>query len=106
LAAQGKKVIDAGGQVLEILSQGNTRAAATEADLTAWIDAYDLNVSAMIDAASDPLGALNAAGIRETVFIVEMPSMKIAYVDHGDTTGRAASSIGVAVTKVVALLGK
>jgi hypothetical protein len=104
LAAQGKKVIDAGGQVLEILSQGNS-GVATENDLHAWIEAYDLNVSTMIDAPKDPLGALHAAGIRETVFIVEMPSMKIAYVDHGDTTGKTASSIGVAVTKTVALLG-
>jgi len=98
-------VLDAGGKVLEILSENNSRGPATKTDLDAWIEAYDLNVSTMIDAPSDPTGAIKAAKVRETVFIVAMPSMKIVYVVHGDTSGQMASSIGAAVTKIVALLG-
>ena len=90
--------------MLEILSQNNSRGPASKTDLDAWIEAYNLDVSTMIDAPSTPMAAIMAAGIRETVFIVEIPSMKILYVDHGDTSGRTASSIGAAVTKILALL--
>ena len=94
----GKQIIDAGGKVVEILT-GSTRM-----QLEAWITSYNLNISSFIDAPSTPNGALNAAGIRETVFIIKMPEMTITYVNHGDVTGISAPSVNVATTQILQLL--
>jgi hypothetical protein len=94
----GKQIIDAGGKVLEILT-GSTRM-----QVDAWITSYNLNISTFIDAPSTPNGALNAAGIRETVFIIKMPEMKVVYVNHGDVTGISAPSVNVATSMIVSLL--
>ena len=94
----GKQIIDAGGKVLEILT-GSTRM-----QLDSWIMTYNLNISSFIDSASTPNGALNAAGIRETVFIVKMPEMKITYVNHGDVTGIQAPSVNVATMQILTML--
>ena len=95
----GKQIIDAGGKVVEILSQGGTRM-----QLESWITTFNLNISSFIDAPSTPNGALNAAGVRETVFIVKMPEMKITYVNHGDVTGIAAPSVNAATTQILTML--
>jgi hypothetical protein len=60
----------------------------------------------MIDAPDTPKAALTAAGIRETAWIVEMPSMKIVWMSHGDVTGQKAPTIVEAETQMHTLLGK
>jgi len=60
----------------------------------------------MIDSAETPRGALTAAGIRETAWIVEMPSMKILWMSHGDVTGQKQPTIVEAETELHTLLGK
>jgi hypothetical protein len=105
LAAQGKSAIDAGGKVLEILARAENTQPATKKDLDAWIEAYDLNVSTMIDAATDPLGSVDALGGRETVVIVELPSMKIVYLVHGTTSASSPTPIAPAIAKMLELLG-
>jgi hypothetical protein len=106
LATLGKGLVDAGGRVVEILSQKTGSTPALRPDLDAWIDSYDLTVTSMIDSAATPLGAVKAVGVRETVVILELPSMKVVYMDHGDTTGKTASSIIAAAAEMHALLGK
>jgi hypothetical protein len=96
----GKMIIDAGGKVLEVMSDG----ASTRMQLEAWIMTYNLNITSLIDAAGMAGTALNAAGIRETVFIIKMPEMTIAYVNHGDVTGISAPSVDAATTRIVQLL--
>jgi hypothetical protein len=102
---QGQPILDAGGKVIEILST-RLGAATVRADADAWVTTFNENVSTFIDAADTPTAALQAAGIRETVFIVEMPSMSIVYVDHGDVTGQKPSTIKTAAAQILALLGK
>lgn len=60
----------------------------------------------MIDAPETPMAALTAAGIRETAWIVEMPSMKIVWMSHGDVTGTNPPTIVEASTEIHNLLGK
>lgn len=98
-------MIDLGVKIVEILSSrlGQT---TTKADLDAWVTTYNLDVTSMIDAADSPRGALTAAGIRETAWIVEMPSMKILWMSHGDVTGQKPPTIVEAETELHTLLGK
>jgi|ERR1041385_8763837 hypothetical protein len=98
-------MIDAGAKIVEILSS-RLGATTTKADLDAWITTANLNVTAMIDAPDSPRGALTAAGIRETAWIVEMPSMKIVWMSHGDVTGQRPPTIVEAETQIHTLLGK
>jgi hypothetical protein len=95
----GKQIIDAGGKVLEILSD----TSANRAQLESWITTYNLNITSLIDAAG-MAGAANVATIRETLFIVKMPEMKIVYVNHGDISGISAPSVDAATTQIVSLL--
>jgi len=60
----------------------------------------------MIDSPDTPHAALDTATIRETAWIVEMPSMKIVWMRHGDVTGQAAPTIVEAEAQMHALLGK
>jgi hypothetical protein len=98
----GKQILDAGGKVVEILSDGTT----TRATLESWITSYNLNISSFTDSPIGSGAALTAAGIRETVFVIEMPSMKIVYVVHGNTAGIPPSSIVGATNKIFTLLNK
>jgi hypothetical protein len=105
LAANGKAILNAGGKVVEILSTHGFQTAV-KADLDAWITTTNLNVTAMIDSPSTPQGALKVATIRETAWIIEMPSMKIVWMRHGDVTGQAAPTIVEAEAQMHTLLGK
>jgi hypothetical protein len=60
----------------------------------------------MIDAPESPSLSLTTLGIRETVVIVEIPSMVIVWKRNGDVTGIAPSSINDATTEILRLLGQ
>jgi hypothetical protein len=105
LGIDGTGILDAGGAVLEILS-AKSGAATVQADLDAWITSYNLKVSSFIDASDAPTAALKMATIRETVFIVEVPSMKVVWAVHGDTSGVQPNSIIAAGQEMHRLLGK
>jgi hypothetical protein len=72
--------------------------------LEAWIKTYNLNITSLIDAPGMAGAALNAGTIRETVFIVQMPEMKIVYVNHGDVSGTLPPSVDAATTQILSLL--
>jgi hypothetical protein len=80
--------------------------ATTKDELDSWITTANLNVTAMIDAPDTPRAALTVAGIRETAWIVEMPSMTIQWMSHGDVTGQQPPTIVEAATQMHTLLGK
>jgi hypothetical protein len=96
----GKQIIDAGGKVLEIMSDTTT----TRQQLESWITTYNLNVTCLIDAAGMAGAALNLATIRETVFIVKMPEMKIVYLNHGNQTPVGDPGVVAATTQILSLL--
>ena len=106
MVAQGPGIIEAGGKIVEILSTYLIGQATTRDQLDAWITTPNLNVTAMIDGPETPMAALTAAGVRETAWIVEMPSMKIVWASNGDVTGQAPPTIVEAATEMHNLLGK
>ncbi len=93
MGAQGKQVTDAGGAVVESLHTGN---------LDAWITAYSLSVTTV--SPIDPNQQL--VGERETVFIVDLCTMKIVYKTQGSLAGIGDSSVKTAIAKILTLLGK
>ncbi len=106
LGIDGKGILDAGGGVMDILSANALIFASTEDELNAWITTANEDVDAFIDADSDPMGALNVATVRETAFIVQVPSMQIVWLVHGDVTGTQPPSIVAAAAEMHTLLGK
>lgn len=105
LGIDGKGILDAGGAALDILGSklGSTPA---KADLDAWITTANENVSAFLDGPGAAGAALAVATVRETVFIVQMPAMKIVWMVHGDVTGLTPPSIVAAAAQMHTLLGK
>jgi len=100
-----KKIVDAGGIIVEILA---TKASAppTESDLRTWISSNTLMVTAVIDAADAPKATLNAFGIRETAVIVDLRTMKILQKINGSTTGAPPSSIQQLLSEMLTLVTK
>jgi hypothetical protein len=78
----------------------------TTAELKAWVDGHNLNVSSFIDAPDSPAKVIDVFQIRETAIIISVPSMQIVWVDHGDITGTMPSSINAAAKEMHTLLGK
>ena len=100
LAAQGKQVVDKGGVVVEILETYGG-ASATQDQLKAWIDTYGLTVSSLIDAPGLAQQTITALGIRESIFIVEIPSMKILWKNNGSVLGLPPPSAEVAIPEIL-----
>lgn len=98
-------LIDAGGTVIEIL-ESTALAPSSKSDLDAWINAVGLQVTSL----KDPDGTsttvtLNTYGIRETVFLVDLSTMKIVDKYNGSLAGAGTSSIGQAIPTFLMLLG-
>ena len=91
---------------MDILSAKAFVGVPTKDDLDAWVTTANEAVDAFIDAPSDPLGAMNVATVRETAFIIKIPSMQIVWLVHGDVTGATAPSIVAAAAQMHTLLGK
>lgn len=87
---------DAGGEVVESLDTTKTT------DLDAWITAYNLSVTTVMPS----VPGQQLVGQRETVFIIDLCTMKIVYKTQGNLAGIGPSSITAAVTKILTLLGK
>jgi hypothetical protein len=105
LATDGNTLVTAGAVVVEVLV-GKAGAAPAKADLDAWVNAYNIPVTSMIDPPSQPLASLNATGRRELAFIVDLSTMKIVKKYLGDLTGVNPSSVKVAEPDLHTLLGK
>lgn len=80
--------------------------APGKSSLDAWVNAYAVPVTSVIDVASKPLASYDALGRREQAWIVELPSMKIVKKYTGTTDGSGDSTITLAKPDLFALLGK
>ncbi len=69
-------------------------------NLGAWITAYNLSVTTVMPV--DPTQQL--VGERETVFIVDLCTMKIVYKTQGSLAGLGDSSAKTAIAKILTLL--
>ena len=70
--------------------------------MNAWINAYNLSVTTVTPV--DPNQQL--VGERETVFIVDLCTMKIVDKVAGSQAGIGDSSAKTAIAKILTLLGK
>lgn len=100
-------MVDAGGIVVEVLSDGQLFSVqATQSDLDAWINTYSLTVTSVIEAQGSYGQTLQALGIREGTAIVEIPAMKVVWYDDGDQSGSTAVTTGAfkAIDEMLRLL--
>jgi hypothetical protein len=84
LANGGKKVVQKGAQIVEVLARADG-TAADRSSLETWIETYGFSVHAAVDSPGSPLTVLDAAGSPESGFIIEMPKMEVIWVAHGTT---------------------
>ena len=96
----GKQIIDAGGKVLEVVSDATT----TRMTLEAWITTHNLNITSLIDAPGMAGATLNLLTIRESTFIIQMPEMKIVWLTHGNQGPVGDPGIDAATTEILQLL--
>ena len=96
-------VLDAGGVIFEILS-GYAGAVPTRMQLDAWITTYGLRVTTVTDVGEMVPRTIPTYGRRETLFIVDLRTMRIVNKYLGSTDGSGTSSIGMAVGRMLQLL--
>jgi hypothetical protein len=103
LAANGAKVVQAGGAIVEIL------AGDTKANLDAWVNNFMLFTTTVRDPDAMPAQTLTALVRREYCYVVDLDTMKIVTVDIGTTDGSKpggiSSSLQEAMSEVLTRLG-
>jgi hypothetical protein len=94
--------------VVEILETNfaNNGQIASKANLDAWITTYKLPVTSVRDPDAKPLQTYNALGIRETIFIVDLGTMKIVKVINGSVLGVQPNAVRQAIPMIVTLLAQ
>ena len=104
-APTAKTIVQMGGVVIEVLETTGFTAIATQSDLEAWIDKYQLPVTTVKDPdGSSGTPTLTTLGHREQAYIVDLTTMKILQVIEGDETGIGATSGGKALAAMQTLL--
>ena len=105
LAALGPMVIAAGGVVIEVLETKGFVTAPAMPDLQAWINAYNLHVTTVMDPPGTGTPTLSALGVRESCFIIDLSTMQIVQKFNGSVLGLGMSGVGQAVPAILTLLG-
>ncbi|MSP59701.1 MAG: hypothetical protein EXR72_05045 [Myxococcales bacterium] len=90
---------------MEVLETNGFQAPA-KSNLDAWINAYKVPVTTVKDAAGMPLATFNALGVRESLFLVDLKTMKIVDKINGSVLGMGDSAVKTAIPKMLKLLGK
>ena len=77
----------------------------TRANLDAWVNTYRLRVTAVIDPPEERVTrTFMTYGIRETLFVVDLRTMRIVNRFNGSTAGVGQSSVAMATERVLQLL--
>ena len=97
-------MLDAGGVVVEVLMT-KVGGAVSRSDLDAWVNNYKLPVTSMKDPDNTGTPTFNTLGVRETIFELDLRTMKIIKVIHGSTSGTPPSSAKQAIFDMLVLLG-
>jgi len=90
--------------VVEIL-ETNAFGPVSRTDLDAWINTFRLPITTVMDPPGVGLRTFMTYGIRETVFIVDLATMRIVRRFNGSVAGIGPSAIAQAVTEVMRLMG-
>jgi hypothetical protein len=90
--------------VVEILvSYGG--APVTRGNLDAWVNTYGLRVTTVIDPPGERVTrTLATYGIRESLFLVDLRTMRIVHRYNGSVAGVGASSVAMATERILELL--
>jgi hypothetical protein len=88
-------------EVLESYSGG----PVSRANLDAWVTTYGLRVTAVIDPPAERVTrTLSTYGIRESLFVVDLRTMRIVNKYNGSVAGIGASSVSMATERILQLL--
>lgn len=98
-------LLQSGAVVLEVLA-ASSNAPAPRSQLDAWVNTYDLRVSAVIDPSGVGTRTLNTYGIRESVFIVDLRTMVIVEKYNGSVAGIGPSGVAQALPRLRELLAE
>ncbi|HEX3596272.1 MAG TPA: hypothetical protein VHU80_14280 [Polyangiaceae bacterium] len=93
LATGAHAVEERGALVVEVLGSFEFTNAADRKHLDAWIGAYDLTMTSVIDAPGHPLTTLNDVGVRETALVVDPTTMRVVFRMTGDLAGIGPASL-------------
>jgi hypothetical protein len=91
--------------VVEIL-ETKYGGAPVRADLDAWITAYKIPVTSVIDPPGVGTKTFDTYGRRENTFVVDLKTMKILKKVSGSIAGIGDSSVKQVVPYLMTLLGK
>ena len=90
--------------VVEIL-ESNVGGPVPRAQLDAWVNTYRIPVTAVIDPPDENVTrTLMTYGIRESLFVVDLRTMRIVNKYNGSVAGIGPSSITQGVTRILELL--
>ena len=90
--------------MVEIL-ESNAGGPVSRAQLDAWVNTYRIPVTALIDPPADNVTlTLMTYGIRESLFVVDLRTMRIVNKYNGSVAGIGPSSITQGVTRILQLL--
>jgi hypothetical protein len=88
-------------EVLESYSGG----PVTRGNLDAWVSTYGLRVTSVIDPPDERVTrTLSTYGIRESLFVVDLRTMRIVNKYNGSVAGVGASSVSMATERILQLL--
>ena len=88
-------------EVLESYSGG----PVTRANLDAWVTTYGLRVTSVIDPPAERVTrTFMTYGIRESLFVVDLRTMRIVNKYNGSVAGVGASSVSMATERILQLL--
>jgi hypothetical protein len=103
-APDAKTIVGMGGVVIEVLETTGFTTQASQTDLEAWVNKYELPCTTVKDPDGTGTVTLNTLGHREQAYIVDLTTMKILQVIEGDETGLGATSGGKALAAMQTLL--
>jgi hypothetical protein len=97
-------VLAAGGMVVEIL-ETTAFAYTPRANLDAWVNTYHLPVTTVIDPPAERVTRTYMTyGVRESLFVVDLRTMRILSKFNGSVAGVGDSSITMGIARVLELL--
>lgn len=97
-------MLAAGGAVVEIL-ESTAFAFTPRANLDAWVNTYHLPVTSVIDPPDERVTrTLMTYGIRESLFVVDLRTMRIVAKFNGSVAGTGDSSITMGIARMLELL--
>lgn len=88
-------------EILETTSLG----PVTRTNLDAWVTTYGLRVTSVIDPPAERVTrTFMTYGIRESLFVVDLRTMRIVNKYNGSVAGVGASSVSMATERILQLL--